>query len=138
MATTKKGFTVKITSDYPGWWRYNAALMAGCFDAEERRTEFATVCSHVADVGAELKEPPADMARDRKITLTTAPCDHLQLYAYIIPHTLPSGDDIDATQPFDIELTIAYGGRRVNRIVRKINQWSGASIEMRVEKVVAR
>ncbi len=36
--TTKKGFTVKVTSDYAGWWRYNVALMAGCFDAEDRQT----------------------------------------------------------------------------------------------------
>lgn len=134
MATTKKGFTVKVTSDYAGWWRYNVALMAGCFDAEERQTEFATASSHIADVGSELKEPPAGMARDRKIALTTAPCDHLQLYLYMIPHTLPPTDDIDATQPFDVEVTISYGGRRVSKTTRKINQWSGASVEMRVEK----
>ena len=87
--TTKKGFTVKVTSDYAGWWRYNVALMAGCFDAEDRQTEFVTAGSHAADVGAELKEPPAGIAPGRKITLTTAPCDHLLLYLYIIPHTLP-------------------------------------------------
>lgn len=132
--TTTKGFTVKVTSRYADWWRYNVALMAGCFDAEDRQTEFATARSHVADVGAELKEPPARMAQNRKITLATEPCDHLQLYVYIIPHTLPPTDDIDAARPFDIELTISYGGRRVSRSVRKINPWSGESIEMRVER----
>nr|WP_290015624.1 hypothetical protein [uncultured Alistipes sp.] len=132
--TTKKGFTVKATSDYAGWWRYNVALMAGCFDAEDRQTEFVTAGSHAADVGAELKEPPAGIAPGRKITLTTAPCDHLLLYLYIIPHTLPPTNEIDETQPFDVELTIAYGGRRVSKTTRRINQWSGASVEMRVEK----
>ncbi len=136
--TTKKGFTVKVTSDYAGWWRYNVALMAGCFDAEDRQTEFVTAGSHAADVGAELKEPPAGIAPGRKITLTTAPCDHLLLYLYIIPHTLPPTNEIDETQPFDVELTIAYGGRRVSKTTRRINQWSGASVEMRVEKEDAR
>ena len=37
-----KGFTIEVTSRYEEWWRYNVALMCGCFDAEERRTGFAS------------------------------------------------------------------------------------------------
>ena len=38
----KKGFTIEVTSRYEEWWRYNVALMCGCFAAEERRTGFAS------------------------------------------------------------------------------------------------
>ena len=54
------------------------------------------------------------------------------LYVYIIPHTLPADNDIDATRPFDIELRISCNGRRIRSEKRRINQWSGASIELRV------
>ena len=129
-----QGFTVEVSSRYEGWWRYNAALMCGCFDAEEQRTGFASASSHIADVGANLPEQPADTAPGRKIVLETEPCDHLLLYIYIVPHTLPTGSDIDETEPFDLDVTIACAGRRIRKSRYRINQWSGASIELRVEK----
>ena len=109
MAATE-GFSIEISSRYDGWWRYNAALMCGCFDAGDERIGFASAESHVADVGANL------------------------LYIYIVPHTLPAGNDIADTQPFEITLRIAYGGKVLRSEKRLINQWSGASVEMRVDR----
>ena len=105
MAVKEKGFTIEVSSRYEGWWRYNVALMCGCFDAADNRTGFASTCSEIAPVGANLKEPPATQAGRRHIALTTDPCDHLMLYVYIIPHTLPADNDIEATRPFDVEFT---------------------------------
>ena len=68
-----------------------------------------------------------------RASLETGPCDHLLLYIYIVPHTLPAGNDIGDTTPFEVEIRIAYGGRRLRAEKRLINQWSGASIEMRVD-----
>lgn len=85
MADKGGGFTIEVTSRYEGWWRYNVALMCGCFDAADNRTGFASVSSEIAPVGADLKEPPATQAGRRHIALTTDPCDHLMLYVYIIP-----------------------------------------------------
>lgn len=129
----EKGFTIEVSSRYEGWWRYNAALMCGCFDAEGQRTGFVSSSSHVADVGANLPEKPADAAENRSAVLTTPPCDHLMLYVYIIPHTLPAGRDIDASRPFEIELKISYAGKRLRTEKRSINQWSGTSLELRVD-----
>ncbi len=44
-----------------------------------------------------------------------------------------AGNDIGDTTPFEVEIRIAYGGRRLRAEKRLINQWSGASIEMRVD-----
>ena len=41
MAATE-GFSIEISSRYDGWWRYNAALMCGCFDAGDERIGFAS------------------------------------------------------------------------------------------------
>lgn len=129
----EKGFTIEVTSRFEGWWRYNAALMGGCFDADDRRIGFATAASEVAPVGAELSERPADVPATRSVRLETMPCDHLLLYLYIIPHTLPAGNEIDASRPFEIELKIGYAGRRLRTEKRRINQWSGSSLELRVD-----
>ena len=78
-------------------------------------------------------EKPAGIPGDGRASLETGPCDHLLLYIYIVPHTLPAGNDIGDTAPFEVEIRIAYGGRRLRAEKRLINQWSGASIEMRVD-----
>ena len=129
----EKGFTVEITSRYEGWWRYNAVLMCGCFDAEGRRTGFASATSEVAGVGSNLREKPADTDPDRTVRLETPPCDHIVLYLYLIPHTLPADNRIDETHPFEIMLRIACGGRKLRTEKRLVNQWSGASVEMRID-----
>lgn len=127
-----KGFAIEVTSRYEGWWRYNVALMCGCFDAADKRTGFAAASSHVADTGADLGEPPAGLDPRRTARLETEPCDHLLLYLYIVPHTLPRSNDIDDTQPFDIDIAVSFGGRKIGKYRRSVNQWSGTSLEMRI------
>ena len=104
---TKEGFTIEISSRYEGWWRYNVALMCGCFDTAGNRTGFASTEAHVADVGSNLREKPAGNPGGGRASLETGPCDHLLLYIYIVPHTLPAGNDIGDTAPFEVEIRIA-------------------------------
>ena len=128
----EQGFKIEVKSRYDEWWRYNADLMCGCFDADDNRIGFASVASDVADVGANLSVRPADIPAARSVVLTTPPCHHLVLYVYIIPHTLPAGNDIDSTRPFEAEIRISRGGKLLRSEKRAINQWSGASIELRI------
>lgn len=130
----ENGFTIEVSSRYDGFWRYNVALMCGCFDAADIRTGFASVESHIADAGSNLTQKPAEVPDDRRVELETPPCDHLLLYVYIVPHTLPLSRDIDTTRPFEIEVKVLYDGKKLRTETRPINQWSGASIEMPVGK----
>lgn len=129
-----KGFSITISSRFEGWWRYNAALMCGCFDTADARTGFVSAESHVADVGAGLTARPSEIAPDRRLTLETPPCDHAILYIYVIPHALPESNDIDATKPFDLDLQIACDGAPLRSERLPINQWSGISLELRLER----
>ena len=128
----EQGFKIELKSRYDEWWRYNADLMCGCFDADDNRIGFASAASDVADVGANLSVRPADIPAARSVVLTTPPCNHLVLYVYIIPHTLPAGNDIDSTRPFEAEIRISRGGKFLCTENRAINQWSGASIELKI------
>ena len=128
----EQGFKIELKSRYDEWWRYNADLMCGCFDVDDNRIGFASAASDVADVGANLSVRPADIPAARSVVLTTPPCHHLVLYVYIIPHTLPAGNDIDSTRPFEAEIRISRGGKLLCTEKRAINQWSGASIELKI------
>lgn len=127
------GFTIEVSSRYEGWWRYNVALMCGCFDADDNRIDFTSAEVHIADVGSNLKSKPVGFSNDTVATLNTVACDHLQLYIYIIPHTLPADNDISDTTPFEVEYNISYAGKKLRSGKRLINQWSGASIEVRID-----
>lgn len=131
--TSKTGFAVEVSSRDGEWWRYNVALMCGCFDAAGHRIGFASASSHVADVGAGPRTRPAGTPERRSVVLTTDPCDHLMCYLYIIPHTLPEQTGIDGTPPFEISLSVSYGGKRLRSEKRLVNRWSGASLELRIE-----
>ena len=58
MADKGGGFTIEVTSRYEGWWRYNVALMCGCFDAADNRTGFASASSEIVPVGPTSRSRP--------------------------------------------------------------------------------
>ncbi|MEG1760041.1 MAG: hypothetical protein RRY23_07440 [Alistipes sp.] len=129
----EKGFTIDVSSKFEGWWRYNIALMCGCFNAVGERIGFVSTEAHVADVGANLKTKPAEVAADRKASLHTPPCDNIVLYIYLIPHTLPVDRAVDECRPFDMDLRICHNGHPLRTTKYPINQWSGASFELKIE-----
>ncbi|WP_295939526.1 hypothetical protein [uncultured Alistipes sp.] len=131
--TTTEGFSIEISSQYEDWWRYNVAVMCGCFDADDNRIGFASTESHIADVGSNLKEKPEGTPDPRNIRLDTIACDHLMLYIYIVPHTLPGHKEIGDAKPFETRLCILHKGRELRSQTFNINQWSGTSIELKVQ-----
>ena len=70
----------------------------------------------------------------RRLVLETPPCDHAILYIYVVPHALPESNDIDATKPFALDLQIACDGEPLRNERLQINQWSGISLELRLER----
>lgn len=128
----KMGFTITLSSRYEGWWRYNAALMCGAFDAAGERIGFASARSDVAEVGANLALKPDGVEEGRLVELTAPACDHLMLYVYIVPHTLPAGNDIDAERPFEAELSVSFGGKHLCSEKLPVNRWAGISLERRI------
>lgn len=133
MANKEQEFHIELSSSFDGWWRYNIVLMCGCFDATDSRTGFTATESHIADIGSNLMQPPVDTPHRSTISLHTAPCDHIVLYLYIIPHSLPAGKSIDSNRPFDVELKISYAGEELRSEKRHINQWSGTSVEIKIQ-----
>lgn len=125
---------MELTCTFEAWWRYNIALMGCCFDTAEVRTDFISVTDTIAAVGTNLSACPPDYPTTRKTVLVSAPCDHLTLYVYIIPHTLPANRAVDAGQPFEVNLRIFYGEQLLRTEIIPVNQWSGTSAELHLSK----
>ena len=107
-----EGFSVEVESRYEGWWRYNVTILCGCFDADGNRIGFASAESVVAPVGSDLSAPPEGAAAERRIGIRSIACDHIVMYVYIVPHTLPETREIGDVAPFDVRLRIGTGAFR--------------------------
>jgi hypothetical protein len=127
-----KKFTVSLQSRYVELWRYNIVLTCGCFDEVGERTDFLSKESFVAAVGSNLDCAPASLESHSAMTLTTTPCASIVAYIYLIPHTLPSTRAIEEYAPFDLKIRITADKDEIYTKIHKINQWSGASIELKL------
>ena len=123
----QKGFEIEVCCRDAAWWQYNVAFTAACYDQEGLRIGFASSESHMADVGSNA-EPLS--VKNREVKLETMPCDHLELYLYIIPHSLPEERLIERTKPFDLTLKTSYNGKLVRKELIKVNRWGGLSQQM--------
>lgn len=130
--STDNGYKAEIESTFAGFWRYNVAVTCGLFSEDGRQVGYAAAEDTIAPAGSNLAERPSGVAERRRITVSTADCHHLRMYIYLIPHTLPASDKVLECKPFEISIKISHGGRTILHEQRRINQWSGASIEITV------
>ncbi|MBO5216676.1 MAG: hypothetical protein Q4F45_08520 [Alistipes sp.] len=128
-------FRVEISSKFEELWRYNIVLMGGGFNAKGEQVDFASSTAQIAKVGTNFTEKPAqleDMPREYKITLSN--CDNIATYIYLVPHTLPFSNEIGTAEPFDLKVEVWCDDEKIYSQRHKINQWSGASIELKLPK----
>ena len=124
-------FKVSVSSKFEELWRYNIVLVCELCDAKGERIDYLSEESFIAPVGSNLDAAPIDYSVDRTLRLTTKEGDYLNILVYIIPHTLPSTNDIIKTKPFPLIVKIENDKKEilVNQVF-KINQWSGDNIAL--------
>ena len=95
-------FKVSISSNFEELWRYNIVLVCEVCSAQDERIEYLSQESHIAPVGANLTAPPIDYDAKRTLSLSTKEGDYLNILVYVVPHTLPTTNDIIKTKPFPL------------------------------------
>jgi hypothetical protein len=127
-------FKVSVSSRFEELWRYNIVLVCELCSAQNERIDYQSKESFIAPVGSNLETAPMDYSTDRTLTLTSQDGEYLNILVYVVPHTLPSTNDIIKTKPFS--LVVKVENEKKESIVNqafKINQWSGDNISL--EKV---
>ena len=127
-------FKISVRSNFAELWRYNIVVTCGAFDAAGEQIEVTTSESSVASIvdGAGSAADVADVSRDVK--LTTAPCESIKAYVYLMPHKLPAAKAPDDTPAFGVRVKVKAEDEQIYNVVHSVNQWSGATIELKLPK----
>lgn len=127
-------FKISVRSNFAELWRYNIVVTCGAFDAAGEQIEVTTSESSVASIvdGAGSVADVAEVSRDVK--LTTSPCESIKAYVYLMPHKLPSAKSPDDTPTFGVRVKVKADDEQIYNVVHSVNQWSGATIELKLPK----
>ena len=127
-------FKISVSSRFEELWRYHIVLVCELCDANGERIDYLAEESFIAAVGSNLEVPPVDYSVDRTLRIATKEGDYINVLVYVVPHTLPSTNDIFKTKPFSLVVKIENEQKEplVNQVF-KVNQWSGDNISL--EKV---
>ena len=127
-------FKVSASSHFEELWRYNLVLVCELCNAKGERIDYIAEESFVAPVGSNLEVPPADYSVDRTLRIATKEGEYINILLYVVPHTLPTTNDIVKTKPFALVVKVENEKKEslVNQAF-KVNQWSGDNITL--EKV---
>ena len=127
-------FQISVRSNFAELWRYNIVVMCGAYNAAGEQLAVTTSESTVATVGEELTAATIPDTAARVVKLQTAPCDNIKTYIYLMPHKLPSAGSPDDTPTFGIRVKVKADGEELYNVIHQVNQWSGATIELRLPK----
>ncbi len=105
-----KSFSVEVRSTFPEWDRYAVYMTAVCFGSGGEMIDYVNLT-------------------DKSATLVTPPCDHADLYLYVIAREFPASDVIAASPPFEIDLYIQVDGAPIKTTSYPVNQWGGLSLK---------
>ncbi len=105
-----KRFRVEVRCAFSEWDRYAVYMTAVCFGANGEMTDYVNLT-------------------DRNTTLAPPPCDHADLYLYVIAREFPASDVVAASPPFEIELVTSVDGNKPAVTTYPVNQWGGLSVK---------
>lgn len=123
-------FKASVSSSFKELWRYNIIVVSELCAQDDTRIEFKSQKSIVAPVGENLTAPPADYTPNRTIVLECGDGSYINLLIYIIPHTLPTTNEIAKTKPFSLVVKVEKDGKTIMNQAFEINQWSGENISL--------
>ena len=108
-------------------------MLCGESDAEGESLQVVPVESKVASVGDNLSEAPKAFDGPRELKATLDAEQTVEVYVYIVPHSLPTNCDVEQVQPFKMRLKVTADGEEIYNTVHRINQWAGDSIELKFQ-----
>lgn len=123
-------FKISVSSKFEELWRYNITLVCELCSKDGERKEYRSEESFIAPVGANLNAAPADYPVARTLTIESGEGYYVNLLVYVVPHTLPTTDDIYKTKPFSLIVKVESGTEIVVNQAFEINQWSGDNISL--------
>jgi hypothetical protein len=127
----EKIFRAEVRCAFPEWWRYNVFMTVACYDTGGGIVDYLSLTDKVYETGdgTEIRLAPNDYNPLRPLVLETPPCDHAELFVYVIANTFPSSTVIKDSPPFEIEVLTSAGGEKPVTTIYPVNQWGGLTLK---------
>jgi hypothetical protein len=108
-----KSFKIEVRCAFEEWDRYAVYMTAVCFDDAGAVVDYINLT-------------------DKAGVLATPPCDHADLYIYVIAREFPESDVIVESPPFEMELLVSTNGQTARATPYRVNQWGGLSVKQAI------
>ncbi len=127
-------YKIDVESDFEQLWRYNTIVMCGGYDSPPSSQQLYVVSSKdiISDIENPIECEPVGYTLPRRVTLEAEAADHIRVIVYVIPHTLPLGREVEHYPSFDVDVKISRMGESIYHATHNVNQWGGASIEIKL------
>ncbi len=104
-------YKIEIKSDFAELHRYDLVITCGGFDS----------------LGEQLY-----VTGSESTTLICESAASIVAIIYVVANALPQSKVINDSPPFDLEIIVTNDDEEVYRQTHKVNQWGGASIEIKL------
>ncbi len=111
-----ENFSIELQCGHAEWWRMQVVMIARTLTSDETAGFYSA---------EDLPEELSSTGRTTRLECTTG--NKLELYLYIIPHSLPSENDIYEVPTLPATLTIRRGKEPLLRETLEVNPWGGLS-----------
>ncbi|MFI3302075.1 MAG: hypothetical protein SNH35_04460 [Rikenellaceae bacterium] len=125
-------YTIEVKSSFEQLWRYNTIIMCGGFSPDDELLYVVSTKDIISDMENPIESAPADFTLPRSVMLNADDAEHIRTIIYITPHTLPLGREVKENPPFDVDVTITKDLKNIYSSKHQVNQWGGASIEIKL------
>ncbi|MFI3282523.1 MAG: hypothetical protein SNG10_03230 [Rikenellaceae bacterium] len=127
-------YLIEVENSYEQLWRYNTIVMCGGYSPSPENAELYVVSTEdiISQIETPIEGEPAGYKLPRRVNLEAAAADHIRVIVYLVAHTLPLGREVSMSPAFDLEVKISKDSEVVYNTTHKVNQWGGASIEIKL------
>lgn len=120
MDNNREIFDIQISSADNLWWHFNLFASLVCYDKAGEVLSFVNAIDNDSRQSERKARPPMNFSSN--------PCDHIELYFYAVPASLPSSRVVRDTTPFGAQIVISASGKVIKTIPCEVNQYGGVTI----------
>ncbi len=122
-------FTLTIECNSKEFWRYNV-IVSAVTNLDNGQATFLKHVDEVAPVCSNLSELPKSYCRPVKSVLEFESGEHITLYIYVIPHTMPNERLIANISRPELHVVLKCASETLYNRRHCISPWSGDNIQI--------
>jgi|GEM_PF-2484716 len=117
-------YKVTLGSDFEHWKRFDLFLTVVGYTADSKVANYQSSTARQGDGNITV----ATRQESGTVSVSTQPCDHIEIFAYVIANAFPETDSIREAPPFEARLVVHRDNDLIESSRHDVNQWGGMTI----------